>query len=801
MLYLFGADESLVATLPQDGFTNPRHREVLNGENTFQFSFPANQEEAKYIQEGNLVGFKDLDASWQVFEIKKITDVHAEDLIRTAYCEHIFYELIDDIVTDKRPSSSATAALAGMLENTRWQVGIVDDLGASSTTAYYVSALEAVQAVAEAWKSELQWRCIVTGGTIHRYVDLRAARGSDTGKQFVYSKDILSITRTVDTSNVYTAMYGRGKGVETESGEGYGRRLTFEDVTWTTPANPANKPAGQEWVGDPEALAQWGRPGGRHRYGVYTNEDQTDAAALLQETWDALQEQKTPSVTYELDVVSLERLSGYSHEAVRLGDLVRVIDWEFTPELVVSARVVEIERDLKEPLATNIILGNFYLTIVETTIDTQRQLNETKNKTYNTSWLDGKISVLQNEIENVSSYVFQTADDGILILDAPTFEQATKAMKLGGGIFALANSKTGSQWNWRTFGEGSGFTADEMITGILNAALVNIVSASGNVIIDGDGVKVYDATENLKVMLGRWLSETVQKHGIKIIDGEIYASKITTGLENDTGNFIKIEDTGDKGSIQFIGPNGYKSLELRFNSYGQGYIDFLNQATGDLVCRLTQSSDASYFDINPSGSTKLRLRNELIFYNNVGSDVMPSQTNTYQIGSSTYKWSLIRGQTITSGDLAFEEDCCAICGEKFADGDIVVLLVKTVDEMLGTLTIPIHDRCKGTVKTITMEAPATITKYQLNDQGEVEPYLDFDFDETDEEIITLQPNYEFKDTGEFFRKDTEENREIFSEEELRNGVRVTRKNALCTTTVHRKHMKYRTIEFTTGSII
>jgi hypothetical protein len=96
-------------------------------------------------------------------------------------------------------------------------------------------------------------------------------RGTVTGKQFVYGKDILELEREEDSTPVNTALYGRGKGVETESGEGYGRRLTFDDVVWTTAAgDPVDKPAGQEWVGDPAALARWGRPGGRHRFDVFT---------------------------------------------------------------------------------------------------------------------------------------------------------------------------------------------------------------------------------------------------------------------------------------------------------------------------------------------------------------------------------------------------------------------------------------------------------------------------------------------------------------------------------------------------
>ena len=572
MLYVFGSDEKLVATLPKGNFFEPKHKEVLNGENTFTFSFPADQYDAQYIVEGNLVGYKDYDVSWHIFEIKRIVDLHGDGLTRTAYCEHIFYELLDDIITDQRPSSTAIAALTNALSGTRWSVGIVDGLGTSATTIYYENVLAGVQKIAEAWSGELQWRCVIIGGVINRYCDLRAARGSDTGKQFAYTKDILEIEREVDLSGVITAVYGRGKGVELDTGS-YGRRLTFKDEVWTVAGgDPANKPADQEWVGDPAALALYGRPGGRHRFGIYTNEEQTDAGALLQESWDYLQNNNSPRITYALKVVALETLSGYSHEAVRLGDLVRVIDREFTPELVVSARVVEITRDLQDPSNTEVVLGSFYPTIVETTINTERRVNDLANKPYNTAWLDGKISVLQNEIENTTSFVYQTEDDGILIMDAATFASATKAMKLGGGIFAIANSKTGGNWNWRTFGTGAGFTADEMNTGTLNAALVKILSAGGDLIIDGSGLMMYDDNDDLRVQIGSWLKGLIRKYGIKIIDGEIYSSIIRSGAEDATTY------------IQFNPPN---SLEVYYGGYLQmlieavsgGRITFYNNGT------------------------------------------------------------------------------------------------------------------------------------------------------------------------------------------------------------------------------
>jgi hypothetical protein len=97
-----------------------------------------------------------------------------------------------------------------------------------------------------------------------------------------------------------------------------------------------------------------------------------------------------------------------------------------------------------------------------------------ENKPYNTKWLDGKINVLQNAIENTSAYIWETPQ-GTLHLNAPTYEEATEAMLLGGGRFAIANQKDGQGgWEWRTFGDGSGFTADLITAGKVRAPYVEI---------------------------------------------------------------------------------------------------------------------------------------------------------------------------------------------------------------------------------------------------------------------------------------------------------------------------------------
>src|SRR5690606_824520 len=125
--------------------------------------------------------YRDKEGNWKEFIIKGIEEIKQPDgIIKSVYCESSFYETLGDYIEDKRPyNTTANIALERALEPTRWEVGIVDDLGINSTNFYHISAKEAVQKVAEAWKGEIRTRVEVSGNRIvKRYVDLLARRGN-----------------------------------------------------------------------------------------------------------------------------------------------------------------------------------------------------------------------------------------------------------------------------------------------------------------------------------------------------------------------------------------------------------------------------------------------------------------------------------------------------------------------------------------------------------------------------------------------------------------------------------------------
>src|SRR5690606_17406163 len=142
---------------------------------------------------------------------------------------------------------------------------------------------------------------------------------------------------------------------------GENERLTFADAEWSTAnGDPADKPKGQIWIGDETARQNFGIPdgnGGRvHRMGVVEFSDIEDPAELLRKTDEALPQYTTPRATEDASVMDLETALAYSHEAVRLGDTVRVINRDFKRELRIKARVVDIQRDRLSPENSRVIL-------------------------------------------------------------------------------------------------------------------------------------------------------------------------------------------------------------------------------------------------------------------------------------------------------------------------------------------------------------------------------------------------------------------------------------------------------------
>ena len=333
-MYLFDRFDERLGILPTLGAVT--HTEELGGEDTIEFDCLAAPEK------GDRLLWRDPgDGCWREHVVVR-TD---EPLGGPAhvYAEWALCELLRDFVEEAQlVSRTAEQALAAVLANTRFEMGRVG-VGDAKRGAllYHMNALAALRRVEEVWGGELEASVVVEGGRVsRRVVSLPARRGVWRGLRFTYGKNMAGCTRTVMEDEVFTALYGFGKGLPVldESGAatgGFTRRLTFGEVN-----------GGVNWVGDDAAREVWGRwdaarDAKAHAFGAVTFADCEDAAELLALTRAALAEAAAPKVSYEVDAALL---AGAAVPA--LGDDVAVIDTSRAPAWHLTARVVARRREL-----------------------------------------------------------------------------------------------------------------------------------------------------------------------------------------------------------------------------------------------------------------------------------------------------------------------------------------------------------------------------------------------------------------------------------------------------------------------
>ena len=446
------------------------------------------------IGDGYAVGFKCIDDRFRIFDISDHTAMEPDGVIEINAIDQAVRELMDEPITDLRPQNiTVTQAVTRLISGTRFIIGNVSCSNAGGMTAYYESVWDALVDAQTAFDCVLVPYFEITGGIITaRKIDILARNGADRGRIFELGDDLADIRIKYDESQIKTALFGRGRGVELDGGDGdptYGRRLTFADVAWSTSGgDPADKPNGQEWIGDPDALAAYSRDG-RHRFGFVTFDSEEDAETLLQKTWDKLQELKQPRIIIECTVLDTERTMGRSHDAVRYGDgiLVRITK----RGIDIDAKVSGVVRDYIRPERTKLTIGNAAPSAGKIVADLQATLDNYSSRA--SVWdrssafdIDGAIDVMNNQILSTTGSWYTDKDTGAIMMVST---DGTKAMRLTGAGWQIASEKIGNAWVWRTAATGSGIVADQITTGVLNANLIRAGTLS-----DFIGANFWDLT-------------------------------------------------------------------------------------------------------------------------------------------------------------------------------------------------------------------------------------------------------------------------------------------------------------------
>nr|UWG08380.1 MAG: Prophage endopeptidase tail [Bacteriophage sp.] len=457
---------------------------------------------AEDLVKGDRIVWIDLQGTCHEHIVDTIDRVHDDDGApeTQAVCINSVNETWDDWLDDKRPSGSVAVALASILADTRWEVGTCDQGGTASRTFYHESVREGLAGIIETWGGELETLIVHDGARIvSRRVGVRAKRGNQhSAKRFTWTKDLVSVKRSVASDNPKTRVYGYGKGVETEGG-GYGRRLTFGDIN-----------GGKDYVEDAEATTVWGHPDGEGgilpAVASYVNEQCEDAAQLLQETKDYLGKVKEPKVTYTASVIDLYAF-GRSWEGVGVGDDVAIIDKGFSAEGVrLHGRVSQIERDLLTGDAT-VTFGTLTDTMADMwqSVNNALKSNSQQNALYDAaagtsvSWLIQLQQALNAQFNAVGTYHVETFELGEIWSNVPLNPETGLPVKATADMWAInvngrgqrlaAGLTSDGQWDWRTFFTGGMVTAD-----VINAGTMKADRVRAGLLTDEKGNNFWDLT-------------------------------------------------------------------------------------------------------------------------------------------------------------------------------------------------------------------------------------------------------------------------------------------------------------------
>jgi phage minor structural protein len=282
------------------------------------------------------------------FIVQQVVKSSSDTLRHTYYCDCEFLELRYSKVLEPQEIEGQTSlsALSFGLQGTRWIIGDVEESDVQKVVIdEYMNALKYLRTISELFDLELRFRVEFGSHRVtKRIVDFKKKTGLDAGKEIVFSKDLKSIERQEDSSPVVTALYGIGPA------DSEGNYMSIESVN-----------SGKKYIENLDALQRWGKDG-EHRFDIFTPsvayEDLTPQV-LFALTQKELNRRVAAHIQYKVDAVDLFEVIGKKHEAVFLGDTVRIKDEKFNPALYLEARVIRIERSYSDPSVNQFMLGEY----------------------------------------------------------------------------------------------------------------------------------------------------------------------------------------------------------------------------------------------------------------------------------------------------------------------------------------------------------------------------------------------------------------------------------------------------------
>ena len=381
LIFILDNNLQVVGTLSKPGVTNKAtayfndtlNIDLFTGAETFSFETFGNSREAIHVEGGNYIALRH-DGVYKLFQIIEVNSTHSTEHIKEAYCEMAGIELINEILrATNMPATNIKQALTFALQDTDYQIGYLDS---SLADVHTIELKEPTKVynflqnyIVGLFGAEISFSVEIQGNrVVGKYVNCHAQRGMFNGVRFEYGQNVTRVKKSVDYSELATALVCQGK-----------------NGTTISSVEEADKPLGQDWIGDENAYLTYSK-NGQHIFDIFKF-DTESPAELLREARKELANRCTPKFKYEVDVELLGA-------EVNIGDTVYVVDNEFNPPLHLSARVSQLQICTTDPTQSKCVLSN-YKEVVSKITDDYRDLASIIDGKFpigGTDILDGAIS-------------------------------------------------------------------------------------------------------------------------------------------------------------------------------------------------------------------------------------------------------------------------------------------------------------------------------------------------------------------------------------------------------------------------
>ncbi|MDT0750755.1 phage tail spike protein [Staphylococcus chromogenes] len=278
---------------------------------------------AKHFKENNRIIIQDKSNQYREFIIQHIEDSGQYIDVEATASYVVDIGTAKPIPAGKYEKMSVTQKLDEVLRDTDWVTGDCDYGGVRTNSWTSVrTPYEMISQLETSHALESDFEIIIEGNeVVERRVNMRKPNSLFKGKEIEYGKDLTEMKRTVDFSELVTALFAFGPE------DDKGNRISLV-------------------VTDDEAQEQFGLPT-RYIWGIYEPESDdenmtTDRLKTLART--ELNKRKSATVSYEISTFDIEKQ--FPHEVIRFGDKVRIKNSDFVPSLYAESEVIGFTHDL-----------------------------------------------------------------------------------------------------------------------------------------------------------------------------------------------------------------------------------------------------------------------------------------------------------------------------------------------------------------------------------------------------------------------------------------------------------------------